>query len=99
MEMIRLEVPEEPPIRRATIQIFRMFCQHCLNRLFVGQLRYGEGTRQQKFHERLKKETSAYFDSGNAEHLLNIANYCVLEWITPSHPKHHFDNTVDSATR
>ena len=99
IEIIRLELPDTPELKKHTIQIFKMFAQSCLNRLFVGELRYGPAVRRQNYHNRLAKEALAYATTGNAEHLLNIANYCVLEWIAPGHPKHHFDPTVDSVTR
>ena len=35
----------------------------------------------------------------NFELLLNIAVYCWLESEAPQHPRFHFDNTVESATR
>ena len=76
-----------------------MFAQAMLNRLFVGELRYGPAKKIQRYDLRLGKEMRAYRETGNAEHLINIANYCVLEWIAPGHPKHHFDPAVDSVTR
>ena len=99
--MLHLFEPEslEDRVHRPVIQIFKMFAQTMLNRLYVGDLRYGPPDRRQLYASRLYKEVEAYKKSGNAEHLLNIANYCVLEWIAPEHKNHHFDNTVDSATR
>jgi hypothetical protein len=70
-----------------------------LNRLVVGEARYGPWSKKRKAVTRLTKELAAYKKTGNAEHLFNIANYCVLEYIDPEHPKHHFDPTVDSVTR
>jgi hypothetical protein len=78
---------------------FKMFAQSMLNRLVVGGLRYGSPKKSQKYMSRMIKEVEAYKRSGNAEQLLNIANYCVLEWIAPEHSKHHFNPNVKSATR
>lgn len=69
------------------------------NRLMQGQCRYGEPKASQNYFTRLMMETKAYKRTGNQEHLINIANYCVLESIAPENKKFHFDNTVDSATR
>ncbi len=76
-----------------------MFAQAMLNRLFVGEVRYGPGKKEQKYLTRLIKELKAYKKTGNAEQLINIANYCILEWMTPEHPKHHFNPAVESVTR
>ena len=95
---IILEVPDSI-VEREVLQIFKIFAQRMLNRLTVGKLRYGPPTKKQKYHNRLLVEATAYHSKGNAEQLFNIANYCVLEWIAPSQPKHHFDNSVDSVTR
>lgn len=99
--MVHLFEPEslEGRIHRSKIQIFKMFAQTMLNRMYVGDLRYGSPDRKQKYASRLYKEVEAYKSTGNAEHLLNIANYCVLEWIAPEHKLHHFDATVESVTR
>jgi hypothetical protein len=99
LEIIRLEIPDSFELKNHKKQIFKMFAQTMLNRLFVGELRYGAADKKQKYFSRLKKEVKAYEKTGNAEQLINIANYCILEWITPQHPKHHFDPTVESITR
>ncbi len=75
------------------------FFQRMANRLLVGQLRYGEPVARQKYFERLKLEVKAYQKTGNAEHLINIANYSCLEEIAPCHPKFHFNSEVESVTR
>ena len=98
-EILQLEVPDTIELKNHKKQIFKMFAQTMLNRLFVGEFRYGPAARRQYYFTRLKKEIVAYEKTGNAEHLLNVANYCVLEWITPEHSKHHFNPTVDSVTR
>lgn len=99
--MLHLFEPEslEGKVDRPTIQIFKMFAQTMLNRIYVGQLRYGSPDRKKRYASRLYKEVEAYRSTGNAEHLLNITNYCVLEWIAPEHKLHHFDATVESVTR
>lgn len=99
LSFLRLEYSTDINVSRDKISVFRAFVQGMLNRILVGELRYGSPHKRQKYMSRLLKETLAYKRSGNAEHLINIANYCILEWMCPEHPKHHFDNTVESATR
>lgn len=99
LAFLRLEYSTDINISRDKLHVFRAFVQGMLNRLMVGELRYGAPNRRQKYASRMYKEVAAYKRTGNAEHLINIANYCILEWMCPEHPKHHFDATVDSVTR
>jgi hypothetical protein len=99
IEILRLEVTNSIEISKEKVSIFRAFAQGMLNRLCVGELRYGPAQKKQKYLTRMIKELKAYRRDGNAEQLINIANYCVLEWIAPEHPKHYFDPTAESVTR
>jgi hypothetical protein len=87
----KLNVPNE--------EKFRDFVQRMANRIGVGHPRYGAPDAKKRYDKRLKMEVETYLATGNAEHLINAANYCWLESITPSHPNFHLDDTVDSATR
>ena len=87
-----------PCVKRAPGE-FEEFVQRMANRLIFGEFRYGSPRRGQRYHSRLKEEIKAYTKTGNAENLVNIANYCHLEMVAPEHKKFHFDNTVESATR
>lgn len=78
---------------------FPEFCQRIANRLMAGRCRYGSPDKRKKYLTRMALELRAYRRNGNAEHLLNIANYCLLEQSAPENPKFHFDNAVESATR
>ena len=78
---------------------FLRFVQRMANRLLVGHHRYGDTTRRQQYYLRLRKELDKYDETGNAEHLVNIANYALLENEKPSNPKYHYDPGVKSATR
>ena len=81
------------------IDVFRDFVQSQANRLTVGHFRYGAPHRRKKYMSRLQVELDAYKDTGNREHLINIANYAILESLAPEHPQAHFNNMVASATR
>lgn len=78
---------------------FKSFAQRMLNRLAVGELRYGSGDVSQKYLTRMKKEIHAYSKSGNQEQLLNIANYALLEAMYPENKRAHFDASTKSVTR
>jgi len=75
------------------------FMQRQVNRLQVGEQRYGKPDARKLYMTRLSNEVDAYVKTGNAEHLINAANYCLLEAVAPEHRKFHYDNTVESVTR
>lgn len=79
------------------------FIQKMLNRVASGFFRYGSQTRTQgepkQWIKRARLELKAYEKTGNAEHLVNVSNYMMCEWISPEHPKHHFKHETISATR
>lgn len=82
-----------------TIKQFGCFLQAMMDRFVQGHFRYGAPHRRKKYLTRLKKELEAYDETGNVEHLMNIANYCYLESECPEHPKSNFDAYAASATR
>lgn len=75
------------------------FLQKMVNRLVVGEYRYGAPKKSQNYLSRLKTEVRAYSKTGNQEQLINIANYCWLESVAPEHKKSNFNPGVDSVTR
>lgn len=78
---------------------FGKFLQRMANRLVVGAARYGNAKSTDQFLTRLKAEVREYTKTGNAEHLINAANYCFLETIAPEHKHSHFEQTTKSVTR
>lgn len=82
-----------------TVYEFEIFIHKMAARIQVGEFRYGIPNKRKNYMTRIFMEFEAYRKSGNSEHLLNIANYCILETIAPENKKHHSDNTVDSVTR
>lgn len=98
--MIQLQITDIYLRRPETEQCeYKLFLQMMVNRISVGFLRYGRARKSQKYLTRMKKELAAYERTGNAEQLINIANYCALEMITPENKKFHFDATVESIVR
>lgn len=75
------------------------FLQSMANRLAQGFARYGGPDQHKLYFTRMQMEIKAYKKTGNMEHLYNIANYCLLESMTPENPKFHYDDKVDSVTR
>jgi hypothetical protein len=75
------------------------FMQQMLNRMAFGQYLYGEPNKEQNYMTRMIMEMKSYKRSGNAEQLLNIANYCWLEFVAPENKKFHHDPSVESVTR
>lgn len=75
------------------------FAQKMANRLIQGQVRYGKPRVEANYLTRLTREVVAYRHTGNAEHLINVANYAWLETQAPEHAKFHFDSSVGSVTR
>ncbi len=78
---------------------FQEFAQRMANRLAQGHCRYGPPDARKKYMTRLRFELNAYRRTGNAEHLLNIANYAHLECYAPENSKFHFDPRAESVTR
>jgi len=66
------------------------------NRLLMGALRYG--TLEQKRHRKapydlmgaIKEKLRLHDETGNDEYLVDIANYCLLEFEIGHHPNKHF---------
>jgi hypothetical protein len=61
------------------------------NRLVVGGLRYGKfGKSSFRYMQSLRAHLESYEKTGNTERLVDIANYAMLEFAEPSHPRAHF---------
>ena|ERR1700761_8568608 len=75
------------------------FVQGMANRLIQGFFRYGRSTKEQKYMQRMTLELQAYKRTGNYEHLMNLANYALLESEAPENKKFHYNAYVESATR
>lgn len=69
------------------------------NRLIMGRFRYGAMGDPDKgnydclgsIERRLKK----YRETGNDEHLVDIANLALVEFVTGKHPEKHFEASDD----
>lgn len=73
------------------------FLQGMMNRMGVSYHKYGD------FHEnfphrangidQLLQRLALYQSTGNTEWLIDMANYCMIEFCCPSHPDAHFRPT------
>jgi len=75
------------------------FEQLMRNRLIMGSIRYQRFNHPDKpKYVRLgaiQKKFNLYLDTGNTELLVDIANYCLLEFVFGEHPYKHFHATDD----
>lgn len=73
------------------------FLQGMVDRMLLGFRKYGhikksvdEGMDpEQEAHARIRK----YHQTGNTEWLIDAANYCMIEFMHPSHPDAHYRPT------
>jgi hypothetical protein len=73
----------------------QQFMQLMANRLAVGAFRHQEGKDEfghpsQDYFKRLKKIIKKFEDTGNLELLVDVADYCALEFYNSLHPNQHF---------
>lgn len=99
MTTFELKYPEKPKMGTLKAMWMPFLFQQVVNRMYVGNIRYGDGSKKQKYMTRLEMELAAYKKCGNGEQLFNIVNYAILEWIFPENPSFHVDANADSVTR
>jgi len=70
------------------------FERHMRNRLIMGGIRYGLFCDPDKwrsdFLAGMAKKMKSYRQTGNTEHLVDVANYALLEFVRPQHPGAHW---------
>lgn len=75
------------------------FEQLMRNRLLIGAYRYGRlGDLNKPQYDRIKgiqMHLTLYQESGNTEHLVDIANIALCEFVEGDHPKKHFRSVDD----
>lgn len=93
--------PEPPKFKGMTYEQLRAsqwspeFEEQMRNRLMMGAFRYGllgAPDKPQFDHvPSIERRLQKYKETGNAEHLVDIANLCMCETLEPAHPNFHFD--------
>ena len=90
-------VPDIAELR--AIQWCERFEKEMRNRLLMGAFRYGvvrSGTSMAvDYSSSALKKLEAYRQDGNREHLVDAANYLLLEYRFPGHPSAHFKAVDD----
>lgn len=66
--------------------------------MVVGHYKYGSARENLNRHcveiiPTLEKRLQAYKDTGNTEYLADIANFAMMEFMYPQHPKAHYTPT------
>lgn len=73
------------------------FVQKMRNRIATSHFKYGwaRDTFPEKGHAiaTAQLQIITYYETGNIEHLIDAANYCMLEYMAPSLPHSHFEAT------
>ncbi len=64
-------------------------------RVFLGFYRYGPSKQYAENNkydiiETIKKRLDAYVETGNQEHLVDTANFIMIEYMNPQHKNAHF---------
>lgn len=75
------------------------FESYMRNRLVMGAFRYGLLSDDRKKFNRMDhciKKIKEYKKTGNQELLVDIANFCMVEFIKSEHPTSHFNSLDDS---
>lgn len=77
----------------------REFEEHMRARLVMGRFRYGRMDRAtQTNYNRVascQARLKAYQATGNLEHLVDVANLCMMEFLHSDHPEKHFESADD----
>ena len=69
------------------------FDELCRDRMVMGAYRYGlvkHTAGKKDMVAGAIKRLELYRETGNAEHLLDAANACRVEWMQQNHPRFHF---------
>lgn len=87
----RFELPNEDS--------FQWFIERMAKRIVQGHARYGVPDSEKRYLSKAIAELRTYKRTGNAEHLINCANFCHLEDYAPQNTRHHYDPSAKSVTR
>lgn len=82
------------------VQFSEDFVRKMKARVFVGFHRYGQSkqyaeTNKYDIIETIKARLKLYSDTGNQEHLIDAANFIMIEYMYPQHPKAHFESVEE----
>lgn len=80
-----------------SVQFSEEFVRKMKARVFFGYFRYGESKRyktEKKYNikDTIQKRLDKYWETGNSEHLVDTANFLMIEYMHPQHPNAHFES-------
>lgn len=73
-----------------------VFITQMENRILTSYFKYGEAEKNARtgdFPKCIKERVDKYLETGNTEWLVDAANFAMLEYMFPQHPKSHFRAT------
>ena len=98
-------IMDDPPVKLPDLDSLKQtekserFETLCHNRLIMGAFRYGQlnATDKAKYNriDSIRQRLDLYETSGNQEHLVDIANLCMLEFEEPNHDNAHWSAIDD----
>jgi hypothetical protein len=67
------------------------------DRLYMGSIRYGRSTKYEwnSIKSKMNTKWQAYIRTGNVELLVDMINYCGIEFKNRTHPSSHFEALDD----
>jgi len=74
------------------------FIKYMKNRMILGFFRYGAMDKKTGLYDNIgsiEKRILKFKEDGNDEHLVDIANICMCEFVNGVHPKKHFKSIDD----
>ncbi|MCK5127593.1 MAG: hypothetical protein KAR42_15155 [candidate division Zixibacteria bacterium] len=96
-DLNRVELPDVLTLIRT--EWSSKFEEYMRNRMIMGAFRYGRlNTPEKPQFDRIGsalKRLELYRKTGNTEHLVDIANMCLLEFEEGTHPNKHFKSMDD----
>jgi len=80
-------------------QVSDEFLQLMINRSIMAYFRYGGQSKTNGLLydtvEECHKRLTRYMRTGNTEHLVDVANFCMVAFMSDFHPDHHFKSIDD----
>lgn len=69
------------------------------DRLVMGSIRYGRNTNYKwdSIKSKMEMKWKTYVETGNLEMLVDMLNYCAIEFKNKTHPQSHFEALDDEA--
>lgn len=94
MKVVKINIPDKIIVEE---QVSQKFVQGMFDRMSVGYFNYGPikdcFPHNYNALKSMKQRLDKYKKTGNTEWLMDAANYLMIEFLRPAHPKAHFEPT------